>query len=164
MTLDEKKGLLTVVLSDNPTAKEQELANWLTKEWEAIAAEEDEMKPSLDEGKPKTPLPEEEDSSSAAPDFAEDFLLESDIEDERSQTAAQTHGFLTGLISGWLVIGVGFLTFLAGRKVLGWLAELLDVSPDILIGVSLLFVLAMMLRRKAKEIAKRLAAWLTPEF
>lgn len=164
MTLNEKKDLLTVVLSDNPTAKEQELANWLAKEWEAIAAGDAEMEPSLDEGKPKTPLPEEEDSSSAAPDFEEDFLLEPEIEDERSQTAVQTHGFLTGLISGWLVIGVGFLTFLSGRKVLGWLTELLDVSPDVLLGISLLFVLAMLLRRKAKKIAKRLAAWLTPEF
>ena len=157
MTLDEKNSLLAVLMADAPSSKAQELAAQLAEEWDTMDAGQEEHTPSLDEGKPKTPLPENEDPY--LPDFEseEDFFV---TEEERSQTAAQTKAFLMGLISGFLLIGAGFLVFLAGRSVLSRLSELWEIPPDALIGISLLFILAILLRSRAGKLASRFAAWL----
>lgn len=158
MTLQDKKKRISVVVSDQATAKEKELAEWLVCEMEFAADELENEQSVEDEGKPKTPLPEEEVSSCEDP-FEGEFFPDFESKEERAGEETRMRIFFTGLVTGWFVIGFGILLALAGRKVFGWLAETLAIPPDALIGLGLTFLLAMLFRRKIKQAAARLTHW-----
>ena len=120
MTLQDKKKRISVVVSDQATAKEKELAEWLVCEMEFAADELENEQSVEEEGKPKTPLPEEEVSSCEDP-FEGEFFPDFESKEERAGEETRMHIFFyrTG---HWLVCDRIRYTAGPGRSQGVWLA------------------------------------------
>lgn len=167
MKTNNAKSAVTVIVTENATKEQRDLADWLVSELARIAAETDEEDPVPDEGKPKTPLPEEEEpSSDQEPPSSiddEDFWP-TEPDEERECVKERTHGFLTGLVTAWLVTGAGVLILRLARTALRWLAELADIPFDVLVGLMILTALALLLRRKMRQFVIKIANWFDFDF
>lgn len=185
MKPNETKSEVTVILAKNATEKQHQLADWLVNALADLDVEvhleqdapdgedspEEHHEQSVpDQGKPKTPLPDQEEPSSqqdllssADEDWADDlFPLEPD--EDRESAKERTRGFLIGLFTAWLVTGAGVLLFRLARTALDRLAQLTDIPFDVLVGLCMLSALALFLRRKTRQFVARIADWFDFDF
>lgn len=187
----EQNLKLSVIVAENATPKQRELADWLTDALAALdveahletktanqeaSCEEHHEQNVADEGKPKTPLPgKEEPSSPEEPhmtceespdqeDGDDDWPLDPVLSDEREIAKERTRGFLIGLFTAWLVTGAGVLLLRLTRSALRWLAGLTDIPFDVLAGLGMLAVLALLFKRKTRVLATRLIDWFDFDF
>ena len=194
MKTEGKNQNISVIVSENATPKQRRLADWLVSALaeldveaevvqdpviEAASAKEQGEQNVADEGKPRTPLPDREKTSSceeseephmthkesaAQEDGEDDWLVDLEPSDEREVAREHTKGFLIGVFTAWLVAGAGALLLRLTRSGLRWLAGLTDIPFDALVGLVLLTVLALFFKRKTQRLTDRLIDWFDFDF
>lgn len=94
----------------------------------------------------KTPLPVFDEEPE---DWYEVFGEERET---RRKQKNRMNGFLVGVALSWVVVALGVFSLLLGWRMLNWSAEILGVSVSILVSLMMLFLLALLLQQKAKNI------------
>jgi len=122
--------------------------------------------PSSEDEIPSSPTEDAPRATAAGPPMDAEEETEDDpfpLEPDESPQSlkARTYGFLTGLFTAWLVTGSGMFLFRLSRTVLRCLSNLTDLPFDVLVGLLLLSVLALLLGRRARQLANRLIDWFT---
>lgn len=188
----EQNLKISIIVAQNAISTRRELADWLA---DALTAQDVEIhleaKPAnqvdtceehgeqstADEGKPKTPLPDKEESSAPKepPVTHEESPDQEDGDDDwppmDPEQAAKyeiakerTRGFLIGMYTAWPLTGVGILLLRLTRAGLRWLAGLTGISVDVLVGLGMLAVLALLLKRKTRKLTSHLINWFNFDF
>ena len=122
--------------------------------------------PSSEEEIPASPTEDAPRATAAGPpmddaDETEDDSFPLEPEESPQSLRARTHGFLAGLFTAWLITGSGMLLFRLARTVLRCLSNLTDLPFDVLVGLLLLSILALLLGRRTRQLASRLIDWFT---
>ena len=188
----EQNLKISIIVAENAIPTRRELADWLADALTARDVEIHlEGKPAdregtgeehceystADEGKPKTPLPDKEELSSPEepPVTHEESPDQEDGDDdwppvdpelsEKYEIAKErTRGFLVGMYTAWPLTGVGILLLRLTRYGLRWLAGLTGLTVDVLVGLGMLAVLALILRRKTGKLTRCLVNWFNFDF
>lgn len=188
----EQNLKISIIVAENAIPTRRELADWLADALTARdveihleakpanredADEEHCEQSTADEGKPKTPLPDkEEPSSPEEPPVTHEESPDQEAGDDDWQpmdpemsakyeiAKERTRGFLIGMYTAWPLTGVGILLLRLTRFGLRWLAGLTGISVDVLIGLGMLVVLALILRRKTGKLTGHLVNWFNFDF
>lgn len=183
----EQNLKISIIVAENAIPTRRELADWLADALTArdveihleakpanreAAGEEHREQSVADEGKPKTPLPDQEEPPSPeeppvtceeSPDREDgddDWPpVNPELSDKYEIAKERARGFLIGMCTAWPLAGVGILLLRLTRAGLRWLAGLTGIPVDVLVGLGMLAVLALILRRKTGKLTRCLVNW-----